>query len=121
MVEKKIKEGELGIFSIDGKFSIKVVNGEAILNTGEGCFIHHNDQRNYKHDCELCKYLGDLDLRNDFGEIITYDLYYCKIVGEKILLARYGNMWSDCIIGIDLDHPAINVARELAKECGYIV
>jgi hypothetical protein len=69
----------------------------------------------YKHDCELCKYLGR------YGK---HDLYYCPggWSQSETIIARYSSEGPDYISGLVFaeDFAPLTVARDRAKEKGLL-
>ena len=66
----------------------------------------------YGHDCDDCVFLGW------FKE---YDLYFCSQSSIQTVLARFGNVGSACITGIESSGlPSLREAVVRAKACGLM-
>ena len=68
----------------------------------------------YKHDCKICKSLGEFE---------KYDLYFCtETSGSKTVVARFSNRPEDYISGLAIvnDNPPLAEAKKRAIEKGYL-
>jgi len=99
----EIKEGQIGIFSVDGGFLVRVKDGKThVIPKTPCCFDHENDPRakRFHHDCEECVYLGQFTFTYDSGRE-RFDAYYCEIIPEfPTVIARYGNEGHQCLSGL---------------------
>lgn len=72
----------------------------------------HSDSRRYRHDCDLCIYLGQ------FGK---HDAYYCPASGE--LVARYSDNGPDYMASpanSNLHGTILVVVKRMAEKAGYL-
>ena len=68
----------------------------------------------YKHDCKICKPLGEFE---------KYDLYFCtETSGSKTVVARFSNALEDYISGLALtdNSPPLAEAKKRAIAQGYL-
>lgn len=108
-----LKEGEVGIFTADGEFIIRVDNGVAHIIPG-ACFIHMNDTANYKHDCDKCVFLGVFH-----GDERVYDGYFCNQNSISTVIARFGDEGSQYLSGLGFDH-VLREIETLARHIGLL-
>lgn len=110
-----LKKGQIGRFSCDGDFSVREGGDGGIeVVTSSGCFIHHNPEPEYTHDCEKCVFLG-----RSYSDKKTFDVYYCLQGGfHPTIVARYGNSGPDYYSGKHLPLNIIETGKYWAKECG---
>lgn len=125
MEKYKIKEGELKYFSADGSFSVYVKDGEAIIarETYGGILGMDEDTPYFKHDCDRCIFLGNLN-NSDFHATPPrkeyYDLYFCKKGGMSTVIARYGDEGHKYLSGLGFKNEVLKYAEELARNAGVL-
>lgn len=83
------------------------------------CAKDHNHLPKFRHDCDVCTFLGGYYNESDRT---YYDLYYCdKIAARPTLIARWDDQLSHYQSGMDtVGIPALEKAKELAMERGLI-
>jgi hypothetical protein len=118
----RIKKSELGLFKIDGDFSVRLDGDEIVLQPDTSSVVYMNDPQHkyYKHDCNKCVYLGSYSFcKKDLWK--KYDLYFCGQGGTgNTLVARYGDEGPEYLSGLTSPEEPLEEARHIAKREGLM-
>lgn len=98
----EIAGNQIGVFSCDGDFTVKVVDGKAVVTPLTQCFNYENDPkwRKFAHDCDKCAYLGFYyDSYDKYSEG-----YLCIKESETTLVARHGSKPEEYTSGLNWAH-----------------
>ena len=117
----EIKDGQVGIFSADGDFLVRVKDGETHIIPNTPCFNYKNDPRykQFHHDCEECVYLGLFNFKCG-SQYTLYDAYYCEVDSViPTVIARYGDEGSEYLSGLGFGGVLKDIER-YARELGIL-